>query len=59
MSMNKQTHIPPVTNGYCAVKAEVPSKVKVVVRIPDHIPESVQRQKINQIYDILKPKAVR
>ena len=29
---------------------------KVTVKLPDHVPESIRREKINRLYDILKPK---
>ena len=30
--------------------------VKVTIHIPDTVPDSVKQQKINKLYDILKPK---
>ena len=30
--------------------------IKVRVHIPENVPENVRRQKINRIYDILKPE---
>lgn len=29
---------------------------KVTIKLPEHIPESIRRDKINRLYDILKPK---
>lgn len=29
---------------------------KVTVKLPEHISESIRRDKINRLYDILKPK---
>ncbi len=29
---------------------------KVTVKLPEHVPESIRREKINRLYDILKPK---
>ena len=34
------------------------NKVKVTIHIPDNISETVRQQKINRLYDILKPKIV-
>ncbi len=31
------------------------SGIKVTIHIPQDIPESIRRQKINRIYDILNP----
>lgn len=31
--------------------------VKVTIRIPENVPEHVIQQKINYIYDVLKPKS--
>ncbi len=31
-------------------------KINVKIHIPDKISESVKQQKINRLYDILKPK---
>lgn len=32
------------------------SGIKVTIHIPQDIPESIMRQKINKIYDILNPE---
>ncbi len=32
------------------------SKTKVTIHMPEKIPESVRRQKINRLYEILSPK---
>lgn len=32
------------------------SGIKVTVHIPEGIPESVKREKINYLYDVLKPR---
>lgn len=32
------------------------SVFKVTIHIPDTVPDSVRQQKINKLYDILKPK---
>ncbi len=32
------------------------SAFKVTIHIPDTVPDSVKQQKINRLYDILKPK---
>lgn len=32
------------------------SAFKVTIHIPDTVPDSVKQQKINKLYDILKPK---
>lgn len=29
---------------------------KVTIKLPEHISESIRRDKINRLYDILKPK---
>ncbi len=29
---------------------------KVTIKLPEHVPESIRRDKINRLYDILKPK---
>ncbi|MCX4357564.1 MAG: hypothetical protein OSJ43_15330 [Oscillospiraceae bacterium] len=29
---------------------------KVTIKLPEHVSESIQREKINRLYDILKPK---
>ncbi len=29
---------------------------KVTIKLPENIPESIRRDKINRLYDILKPK---
>lgn len=29
---------------------------KVTVKLPEHVSESIRRDKINRLYDILKPK---
>lgn len=29
---------------------------KVTIKLPEHVSESVRRDKINRLYDILKPK---
>ncbi len=29
---------------------------KVTIKLPEHISESIRREKINHLYDILKPK---
>lgn len=29
---------------------------KVTVKLPEHVSESIRREKINRLYDILKPK---
>ena len=34
------------------------NKVKVTIHIPDNISETIRQQKINRLYDILKPKIV-
>ena len=34
------------------------NKVKVTIHIPDNISETVRQQKINRLYDILKPKII-
>lgn len=32
------------------------TEIKVTVRIPSDVSESIKQQKINRLYDILKPK---
>lgn len=32
------------------------SGIKVTIHIPEGIPESVKREKINYLYDVLKPR---
>lgn len=44
-----------VTDGE-TISAESKSEVKVTVHIPDDISEAVRQQKINRLYDLLKPK---
>ncbi len=29
---------------------------KVTIKLPEHVPESIRRYKINRLYDILTPK---
>ncbi len=29
---------------------------KVTIKLPENVPESIRRDKINRLYDILKPK---
>ena len=29
---------------------------KVTIKLPEHVPENIRRDKINRLYDILKPK---
>lgn len=29
---------------------------KVTIKLPEHVSESIRRDKINRLYDILKPK---
>ena len=36
--------------------AEKDFKVRVTIHIPDNVSESIKQQKINRLYDILKPK---
>lgn len=31
-------------------------KFKVTIKLPEHVSESIRRDKINRLYDILKPK---
>ena len=38
------------------ISAENISTVKVTIHIPDEVSETVRQQKINRLYDILKPK---
>lgn len=60
--MEKQRNIAiesSVTDVGCAVKATMPREIPVTVRIPENMNEISKRQKINRIYDILKPKASR
>ncbi len=30
---------------------------KVTIKLPENVPESIRRDKINRLYDILKPKS--
>jgi hypothetical protein len=32
------------------------TKIKVTVQIPDKVPNHVKREKINRLYEILKPQ---
>ena len=48
-----------ISDTESAVKAEPPKKIKVTVRIPDHLHERVRQQKVNRIYDILNPEKSR
>lgn len=36
----------------------IENNVKVTIHIPDEVSETVRQQKINRLYDILKPKIV-
>lgn len=38
------------------ISAENISTVKVTIHIPDEVSETIRQQKINRLYDILKPK---
>jgi len=40
------------TARFCGMES-APAGIKVTVRIPENVPESARRQKINKIYDIL------
>lgn len=31
---------------------------KVTIKLPEHVSESIRRDKINRLYDILKPKKI-
>lgn len=42
-----------------AVKTALPKEIKVTVHIPENVNETSKRQKINRIYDILKPEVSR
>lgn len=53
--MEKNVLIPP--NKECAVNQA--GKISVTIRVPESISESVQRQKINRIYDLLRPEESR
>lgn len=37
-------------------KTNEKKKINVKVHIPDSVPDSTKQQKINRLYDILKPK---
>ncbi|MDO5558377.1 MAG: hypothetical protein Q4F95_02135 [Oscillospiraceae bacterium] len=36
----------------------IENNVKVTIHIPDDVSETVRQQKINRLYDILKPKII-
>ena len=38
------------------MKQEDTKTVKVTIRVPDKISKNIKQQKINQLYEILKPK---
>lgn len=60
--MEKQRNITAesiVTDIRLAVKATLPKEIKVTVHIPENMNEISRRQKINRIYDILKPEVSR
>jgi len=38
------------------ISAENISTVKVTIHIPDEVSDTIRQQKINRLYDILKPK---
>ena len=60
--MEKQRNISTeniVTDVGPAVKAVFQKGIKVTVHIPENLNETSRRQKINRLYDILKPKASR
>ena len=44
---------------FLAVKTALPKGIKVTVHIPENMNETSRRQKINRIYDILKPELSR
>jgi hypothetical protein len=46
-----------VTTAMLTGSKKTSTEIKVTVHTPDSIPESVRRQKINKLYDILKPQA--
>lgn len=48
-----------VTDVRSAVKTALPKGIKVTVHIPENLNETSRRQKINRIYDILKPELSR
>lgn len=48
-----------ISDTESAIKVEPPKKIRVTVRIPDHLHERVRQQKVNRIYDILKPNVSR
>lgn len=43
----------------CAVKDDITQKISVTVHIPENMSETSRRQKINRIYDILRPDVCR
>ena len=55
MPENKMTTYVIIEDKNCAVKVRRPKEIQVIVRTPDKLHERVQQQKINRIYDILKP----
>lgn len=38
------------------MKQEATKAVKITIHVPDKISENIKQQKINRLYDILKPK---
>lgn len=60
MSRQQNTEIKDITLGdKCAVKDDITQGIRVTVRIPENMSETSRRQKINRIYDILKPDVCR
>jgi hypothetical protein len=45
-----------VTTTVSSGKGSTPSGIKVTVHIPTNVNDTIRRQKINRIYDILSPE---
>ena len=45
-----------IINNTVETNSNDTSAFKVTIHIPDTVPDSVKQQKINKLYDILKPK---
>ncbi len=48
-----------ITDGTQVVNKNYPKEINVIIHIPDNVNENIKRQKINRIYDILKPDILR
>ncbi len=53
------TNLNIITYETQVVNKNYPKEINVTIHIPDTVNENIKRQKINRIYDILKPDILR